>query len=130
MQPIENGILDEYAIYFNDAVEKFDDLTQEAISKLSKDLKSLENSKNDILNNFEKFRPFIPENFDQIKKDFESDQGFLDETLKQIVKLVQEKQGIKNLESFSSEKKSFLETYKKCNETLEITKNILENKKA
>ena len=129
MQPIKNGILNEYAIYFNDAVEKFDGLTQATLSKLNDDFKSLKDSKSGILNSFEKFRPFVSENFDQIKNDFQSDLDLLDKALKQIIKLVQEKQGIKNLESFSSAKQSFLEAYKKCNEALEITKNILENKK-
>lgn len=129
MQSIENGILDEYAIYFNDAVDKFNGLTHATVSKLNEDLKSLEDSKSGILNHFEKFRPFVPENFDQIKNDFQSDLDLLDKALKQIIKLVQEKQGIKNLESFSSAKQSFVEAYKKCNEALEITKNILDNKK-
>ncbi|OCR95732.1 hypothetical protein CFT85387_05680 [Campylobacter fetus subsp. testudinum] len=130
MQSIENGILDEYAIYFNDAVEKFDGLTQVTILKLNEDLKSLEDSKRDLLNNFEKFRPFVSENFDQIKNNFQSNFDLLDTILKEIIKLVQEKQGIKSLESFSSAKQSFAEAYKKCNEALGITKNILENKEA
>ncbi|WP_150465721.1 AAA family ATPase [Francisella sp. SYW-2] len=130
MQSIENGILDGYAIYFNDAIDKFNILTQTTLSKLNDDLKVLEGEKNRILNDFEQFRPFVPENFDQSKNDFQSNLDLLDKALKQIIKLVQEKQGIKNLESFFSTKQNFVETYKKCNEVLEITKNILDNKRA
>lgn len=63
-------ILDEYAIYFNDAVDKFNALTQATLSKQLM-TSNHEDSKSDLLNSFEKFRPFVPENFDQIKNDFQ-----------------------------------------------------------
>ncbi|EHL90440.1 hypothetical protein HMPREF1019_00842 [Campylobacter sp. 10_1_50] len=81
MQPIENGVLNEYSSYFNDVVSKFNNTTQTINSELTNKLRLLNESKNDVMNGLENFKPFMPSNYEQTKSDFKKNIESLGEKL-------------------------------------------------
>jgi hypothetical protein len=129
MQPIENGILNEYSNYFNNAVGNFNNATQAIILELTNKLRLLNESKNDAMNGLENFKPFIPSIFEQTKNDFKRNIESLGEKLEQIIKLVQDKKGIGDLDKFKEVLGFFESALKACNEVINATQDILKDKK-
>ena len=129
MQPIENGVLNEYSNYFNNAVGNFNNATQAIILELTNKLRLLNESKNDAMNGLENFKPFIPSIFEQTKNDFKRNIESLGEKLEQIIKLVQDKKGIGDLDKFKEVLGFFESALKACNEVINATQDILKDKK-
>lgn len=129
MQPIENGILNEYSNYFNNAVGNFNNATQAIILELTNKLRLLNESKNDAMNGLENFKPFMPSIFEQTKNDFKRNIESLGEKLEQIIKLVQDKKGIGDLDKFKEVLGFFESALKACNEVINATQDILKDKK-
>lgn len=129
MQPIENGILNEYSNYFNNAVGNFNNATQAIILELTNKLRLLNESKNDEMNGLENFKPFMPSIFEQTKNDFKRNIESLGEKLEQIIKLVQDKKGIGDLDKFKEVLGFFESALKACNEVINATQDILKDKK-
>lgn len=129
MQPIENGILNEYSNYFNNAVGNFNNATQAIILELTNKLRLLNGSKNDAMNGLENFKPFMPSIFEQTKNDFKRNLESLGEKLEQIIKLVQDKKGIGDLDKFKEALGFFESALKACNEVINATQDILKDKK-
>lgn len=129
MQSIENAILKEYASYFNDAVENFNNKTQLIVSALNGDLAILHNLRNGMISDLEKFKPFL-QNFEQIKINFIENIKLIYDKLEQIIKLVQDKKEIENSDKFKNTIGLFEKALQKCNETVDATLDILNNKKA
>ena len=129
MQPIENGILNEYSNYFNNAVGNFNNATQAMILELTNKLRLLNESKNDVMNGLENFKPFMPSIFEQTKNDFKRNIESLGEKLEQIIKLVQDKKGIGDLDKFKEVLGFFESALKACNEVINATQDILKDKK-
>ena len=129
MQPIENGVLNEYSNYFNDAVGNFNNATQAMILELTNKLRLLNESKNDVMNGLENFKPFMPSNYEQTKNDFKRNIESLGEKLEQIIKLVQDKKGIGDLDKFKEVLGFFESALKACNEVINATQDILKDKK-
>lgn len=130
MQPIENGILNEYSNYFNNAVGNFNNATQAIILELTNKLRLLNESKNDVMNSLENFKPFMPSNYEQTKSDFKKNIESLGEKLEQIIKLVQDKKGIGDLDKFIEALGFFESALQACNEVVKTTQDILKDKKA
>ena len=129
MQPIENGVLNEYSNYFNNAVGNFNNATQAIILELTNKLRLLNESKNDAMNGLENFKPFMPSIFEQTKNDFKRNLESLGEKLEQIIKLVQDKKGIGDLDKFKEALGFFESALKACNEVINATQDILKDKK-
>lgn len=129
MQPIENGILNEYSNYFNNAVGNFNNATQAIILELTNKLRLLNESKNDAMNGLENFKPFMPSIFEQTKNDFKRNIESLGEKLEQIIKLVLDKKGIGDLDKFKEVLGFFESALKACNEVINATQDILKDKK-
>lgn len=129
MQPIENGILNEYSNYFNNAVGNFNNATQAMILELTNKLRLLNESKNDVMNGLENFKPFMPSIFEQTKNDFKRNIESLGDKLEQIIKLVQDKKGIGDLDKFKEVLGFFESALKACNEVINATQDILKDKK-
>lgn len=129
MQPIENGILNEYSNYFNNAVGNFNNATQAMILELTNKLRLLNESKNDVMNGLENFKPFMPSIFEQTKNDFKRNIESLGDKLEQIIKLVQDKKGIGDLDKFKEVLGFFESALKACNEVVKTTQEILKDKK-
>ena len=130
MQPIENGVLNEYSSYFNDVVSKFNNTTQTINSELTNKLRLLNESKNDVMNGLENFKPFMPSNYEQTKSDFKKNIESLGEKLEQIIKLVRDKKGIGDLDKFIEALGFFESALQACNEVVKTTQDILKDKKA
>ena len=129
MQPIENGVLNEYSNYFNDAVGNFNNATQAINLELTNKLRLLNESKNDVMNGLENFKPFMPSIFEQTKNDFKRNIESLGEKLEQIIKLVQDKNGIGDLDKFVKVLGFFESALQACNEVINATQDILKDKK-
>ena len=130
MQPIENGILNEYSNYFNNAVSNFNNAAQTMILELTNKLRLLNESKNDVINGLENFKPFMSSNYEQTKSDFKKNIESLGEKLEQIIKLVRDKKGIGDLNKFIEALDFFESALQACNEVVKTTQDILKDKKA
>ena len=75
------SVLNEYSSYFNDVVSKFNNTTQTINSELTNKLRLLNESKNDVMNGLENFKPFMPSNYEQTKSDFKKNIESLGEKL-------------------------------------------------
>ena len=130
MQPIENGVLNEYSNYFNDAIGNFNNATQVINLELTDKLRLLNESKNDVMNGLENFKPFMSSNYEQTKSDFKKNIESLGEKLEQIIKLVLDKKGIGDLDKFIEALDFFETALQACNEVVKTTQEILKDKKA
>lgn len=126
MQKINNGILEQYTHYFNEKIERFNKDIGEQIVVVNEAIESFNEIKNDILNKFEKFKPFIDE-FEIKNKELSENLENLIDSIHKLVKFLEQRQGIKDFNNF---KQLDLDTkIKNINDILIITKDILENKK-
>jgi len=128
IQPIDNGILNEYANYFNEAVDKFDNLSQNIENNLRDEIKIWEDSKDIILSSFEKFKPFI-KNFEENKTNIDKFINDIIKQIKQFKKLVTSKKGIEQKKQYNTLFDAINKNYQSIESIIKQTSDILENKK-
>ncbi|EDZ62617.1 hypothetical protein SMGD1_2820 [Sulfurimonas gotlandica GD1] len=127
-QPIKNGILDEYTNYFNEAVNNFDNLSQKLEIDTRNELEKWNECKNQILEQFQKFKPFLD--------DFEANNITLTNSIDEIIKqtkhlkeLIADKKGINNQEQYGKQFIDIYASFGKVNKIIDLTIEILESKK-
>lgn len=125
MQKINNGILEQYTHYFNEKIEIFNKDIGEQIFVANKAIESFNGIKNDILNKFEKFKPFIDE-FEIKNKELSENLENLIASIHKLVKFLEQRQGIKDFNNFKQ--LDLGAKIKNINDILIITKDILKNK--
>ncbi|WQZ03414.1 AAA family ATPase [Helicobacter pylori] len=125
-QKITNNIIQAYTSYFNKRIEQFNQDSLEVSGILKKILEQWKIEK--ILQSFEKFKPFIEDfstNKENLKNALEQTKVLLEKLQKEVGK----KEGVKNKEKFQEIDKKLLENYKKFQQCVDETRNILNQKK-
>ncbi|UOR22586.1 AAA family ATPase [Helicobacter pylori] len=125
-QEITNNIIQVYTSYFNKRIEQFKQDSLEVSGTLKKILEQW-NIK-EILQSFEKFKPFI-EDFSTNKESLENALEQIKVLLEKLQKEADKKEGVKNKENFQEINKKLLENYKKLQQCVDETRNILNQKK-
>ncbi|MDU9764990.1 AAA family ATPase [Helicobacter pylori] len=126
-QTILNGIIQDYTSYFNKSVETFNQCSLE-VSGTLKNILDQWNIK-EILQSFEKFKPFMKKGFSKNKESLENALEQIKDSLEELQKEVDKKEGVKNEEKFQEIDKKLLENYKKLQQCVDETRNILKQKK-
>lgn len=127
-QKIDNGILDEYAKYFNKELQNFSQNSEKFSRDIDNEISKIQNNKANILHTFKNFHAFI-EDFDEKKDDLDINLNLLIDILKNIKKLVDKKIGIKNLDIYKENIENLKEKYNKCTKIIGETDKILDNRK-
>ncbi len=127
-QEITNNIIQVYTSYFNKRVEQFNQDSLEVSGTLKKILEQWDGAKKDVLQSFEKFKPFM-EDFSKNKESLESGLGQIKVLLEKLQKEVDKKEGIENKEKFQEIDKKLLENYNEIQLCVDETGNILKQKK-
>lgn len=126
-QKIPHEIIQEYTSYFNESVEKFNQCSLE-VSGTLKNILDQWNIK-EILQSFEKFEPFMKEDFSKNKESLEKALKQIKVSLEKLQKEVDKKEGAKNKEEFQKIDKKLLEIQKNIQQYVDETRNILNQKK-
>ncbi len=126
-QKIPNEIIQEYTSYFNESVETFNQRSLE-VSGTLKNILDQWNIK-EILQSFEKFEPFMKEDFSKNKESLEKALKQIKVSLEKLQKEVDKKEGAKNKEEFQKIDKKLLEIQKNIQQYVDETRNILNQKK-
>ncbi|MGL2629994.1 AAA family ATPase [Helicobacter pylori] len=126
-QKIPNEIIQEYTSYFNESVEKFNQCSLE-VSGTLKNILDQWNIK-EILQSFEKFEPFMKEDFSKNKESLEKALKQIKVLLEKLQKEVDKKEGAKNKEEFQKIDKKLLEIQENIQKHVNETRNILNQKK-
>ncbi|CAJ99388.1 AAA family ATPase [Helicobacter acinonychis] len=124
-QKIPDKIVQEYTDYFNERVETFSQRSLKMSETLQKILGQW-NTK-EILQAFERFKPFIqdfPQKQESLEKALERIKGLLEKLQKEVVK----KEGVKNKEEFQKTDEELSEIYKKIQQDVKETAEILSGK--
>ncbi|WQU60529.1 AAA family ATPase [Helicobacter pylori] len=126
-QKIPHEIIQEYTSYFNKSVETFNQCSLE----MSGTLKNILNQWNikEILQSFEKFEPFMKEDFSKNKESLENALEQIEVLLEKLQKEVEKKEGAKNKEEFQKIDKKLLEIQENIQKHVNETRNILNQKK-
>ncbi|MFP5994113.1 AAA family ATPase [Helicobacter pylori] len=125
-QKITNNIIQAYTSYFNKRIEQFNQDSLEVSGILKKILEQWKIE--EILQSFEKFKPFIEDfstNKENLKNALEQTKVLLEKLQKEVGK----KEGVKNKEKFQEIDKKLLENYKKFQQCVDETRNILNQEK-
>ncbi len=125
-QEISNNIIQAYTSYFNKRIEQFNQDSLK-VSGTLKDILKQWNIK-EILQSFEKFKPFI-EDFSTNKESLKNALDQIKVLLEKLQKEVDKKEGVKNEKEFQEIDKKLLENYKKFQQCVDETRNILNQKK-
>ncbi len=125
-QEISNNIIQAYTSYFNKRIEQFNQDSLK-VSGTLKDILKQWNIK-EILQSFEKFKPFI-EDFSTNKESLKNALDQIKVLLEKLQKEVDKKEGVKNEKEFQEIDKKLLENYKKLQQCVDETRNILNQKK-
>lgn len=128
-QEITNDILSEYASYFNDAVGKFDELTTKVMRDLDADKSMLRNEKENILNSFDKFKPFLKDAFDANKKNLFDFMENINIEIDELNKLISQKKGISTISVYNEVIDKIAIKFKEIEKIIKLTSDIVEDKK-
>ncbi|WP_367695200.1 AAA family ATPase, partial [Helicobacter pylori] len=126
-QTILNGIIQDYTSYFNKSVETFNQCSLE-VSGILKNILDQWNIK-EILQSFEKFKPFMKKDFSKNKESLEKALEQIKVLLEKLQKEVDKKEGAKNEEKFQKIDKELLEIQENIQQHVGKTRNILNQKK-
>ncbi len=126
-QKIPHEIIQAYTSYFNESVEKFNQCSLE-VSGTLKNILDQWNIK-EILQSFEKFKPFMKKDFSKNKESLENALEQIKVLLEKLQKEVDKKEGAKNKEKFQEIDKELLEIQKDIQQHVDETRKILNEKK-
>ncbi|WP_231219489.1 AAA family ATPase [Helicobacter pylori] len=126
-QEITNNIIQAYTSYFNKSIEQFNQDSLEVSGILKKILEQW-NIK-EILQSFERFEPFMKKDFSTNKESLKNALEQIKVLLEKLQKEVDKKGGVKNEKEFQEIDKKLLENYKKLQQCVDETRNILKQKK-
>ncbi|QQW95914.1 AAA family ATPase [Helicobacter pylori] len=126
-QEITNNIIQAYTSYFNKRIEQFDQDSSEISGTLKKILEQW-NIK-EILQSFERFEPFMKEDFSTNKESLENALEQIKVLLEKLQKEVGKKEGVKNEKEFQEIDKKLSENYENLQKCVNETRNILNQKK-
>ncbi len=126
-QEITNNIIQAYTSYFNKSIEQFNQDSLE-ISGILKKILEQWNIK-EILQSFERFEPFMKKDFSTNKESLKNALEQIKVLLEKLQKEVDKKGGVKNEKEFQEIDKKLLENYKKLQQCVDETRNILKQKK-
>ncbi|WP_231224689.1 AAA family ATPase [Helicobacter pylori] len=126
-QEITNNIIQVYTSYFNKRIEQFNQDSLEVSGTLKKILEQW-NIK-EILQSFERFEPFMKKDFSTNKESLKNVLEQIKVLLEKLQKEVDKKGGVKNEKEFQEIDKKLLENYKKLQQCVDETRNILKQKK-
>ncbi len=126
-QTILNGIIQDYTSYFNKSVETFNQRSLE----MSGTLKNILDQWNikEILQSFEKFKPFMKKDFSKNKESLEKALEQIKVLLEELQKEVDKKEGAKNEKKFQEIDKELLEIQENIQQCVGETGKILNQKK-
>ncbi|WP_154569483.1 AAA family ATPase [Helicobacter pylori] len=127
-QEITNNIIQVYTSYFNKRIEQFNQDSLEISGFLKKILEQWDGAKKDVLQSFEKFKPFM-EDSSKNKESLESGLGQIKVLLEKLQKEVDKKEGSNNKEKFQEIDKKLSENYNEIQLCVDETRNILKQKK-
>ncbi|MCQ2931965.1 AAA family ATPase [Helicobacter pylori] len=126
-QEITNNIIQAYTSYFNKRIEQFNQDSLEVSGTLKKILDQW-NIK-EILQSFEKFKPFMKKDFSKNKESLEKALEQIKVLLEKLQKEVDKKEGAKNKEKFQEIDKELLEIQENIQQCVGETGKILNQKK-
>ncbi len=126
-QEITNNIIQAYTSYFNKRIEQFNQDSLGVSGTLKKILEQW-NIK-EILQLFERFEPFMKKDFSTNKESLKNALDQIKALLEKLQKEVDKKWGVKNKEKFQETDKKLSENYKKFQQCVDETGNILNQKK-
>ncbi|GAA9306324.1 hypothetical protein HpHA243_06960 [Helicobacter pylori] len=126
-QEITNNIIQAYTNYFNKRIEQFNQDSLGVSGTLKKILEQW-NIK-EILQSFERFEPFMKKDFSTNKESLKNALDQIKALLEKLQKEVDKKWGVKNKEKFQETDKKLSENYKKLQQCVDETRNILNQKK-
>ncbi|MGL2462138.1 AAA family ATPase [Helicobacter pylori] len=126
-QTILNGIIQDYTSYFNKSVETFNQCSLE-VSGTLKNILDQWNIK-EILQSFEKFKPFMKKDFSKNKESLEKALEQIKVLLEKLQKEVDKKERAKNKEEFQKIDKKLLEIQENIQKHVNETRKILNQKK-
>ncbi|MGL2429730.1 AAA family ATPase [Helicobacter pylori] len=126
-QTILNGIIQDYTSYFNKSVETFNQCSLE-VSGTLKNILDQWNIK-EILQSFEKFKPFMKKDFSKNKESLEKALEQIKVLLEKLQKEVDKKEGAKNEKKFQEIDKELLEIQENIQQCVGETGKILNQKK-
>ncbi|GAA7284394.1 AAA family ATPase [Helicobacter pylori] len=126
-QTILNGIIQDYTSYFNKSVETFNQCSLE-VSGTLKNILDQWNIK-EILQSFEKFKPFMKKDFSKNKESLEKALEQIKVLLEKLQKEVDKKEGAKNEKKFQEIDKELLEIQENIQQCVGETGKILKQKK-
>ncbi|WQR84351.1 AAA family ATPase [Helicobacter pylori] len=126
-QTILNGIIQDYTSYFNKSVETFNQCSLE-VSGTLKNILDQWNIK-EILQSFEKFKPFMKKDFSKNKESLEKALEQIKDSLEELQKEVDKKEGAKNEKKFQEIDKELLEIQENIQQCVGETGKILNQKK-
>ncbi|MGL2593588.1 AAA family ATPase [Helicobacter pylori] len=126
-QTILNGIIQDYTSYFNKSVETFNQCSLE-VSGTLKNILDQWNIK-EILQSFEKFKPFMKKDFSKNKESLENALEQIKVLLEKLQKEVDKKEGAKNEKKFQEIDKELLEIQENIQQCVGETGKILNQKK-
>ena len=128
-QVIENNILNEYTNYFNEKLKLFDSATSEILNYLKNDKENLKNDKKNILIKFEKYKPFLGDDFEENKNNLNEFIDKLIDKINRLSEIVLLKEGITNQDLYNEIVIEIDNIIEKILNIINLTKNILEDKK-
>ncbi|GAA8361209.1 hypothetical protein HpDR37_26580 [Helicobacter pylori] len=126
-QKIPHEIIQAYTSYFNESVEKFNQCSLE-VSGTLKNILDQWNIK-EILQSFEKFKPFMNKDFSKNKESLEKALEQIKVLLEKLQKEVDKKEGAKNEKKFQKIDKELLEIQENIQKHVNETRKILNEKK-
>ncbi|WP_187836334.1 AAA family ATPase [Helicobacter pylori] len=126
-QKIPHEIIQAYTSYFNESVEKFNQCSLE-VSGTLKNILDQWNIK-EILQSFEKFKPFMKKDFSENKESLEKALEQIKVLLEKLQKEVDKKEGAKNEKKFQKIDKELLEIQENIQKHVNETRKILNEKK-
>lgn len=126
-QKIPHEIIQEYTSYFNKSVETFNQRSLE-VSGTLKNILDQWNIK-EILQSFEKFKPFMKKDFSKNKESLEKALEQIKVLLEKLQKEVDKKEGAKNEKKFQKIDKELLEIQENIQKHVNETRKILNEKK-
>lgn len=126
-QTILNGIIQDYTSYFNKSVETFNQCSLE-VSGTLKNILDQWNIK-EILQSFEKFKPFMKKDFSKNKESLEKALEQIKDSLEELQKEVDKKEGVKNEGKFQEIDKKLLEIQENIQQCVGEAREILNQKK-
>ncbi len=126
-QEITNNIIQAYTNYFNKRIEQFNQDSLGVSGTLKKILEQW-NIK-EILQSFERFEPFMKKDFSTNKESLKNALDQIKALLEKLQKEVDKKWGVKNEKEFQETDKKLSENYKKLQQCVDETGNILNQKK-